>query len=93
MYKYVFRRIYQLIIVFFLFLVTSYVLFDSIPGNAFQSLLLNPELPREAYDLVIQLYGLDKPLYDQQNQLNNDLPWVWRPFRQQYILETLFYHL
>ena len=40
MYKYVFRRIYQLIIVFFLFLVTSYVLFDSIPGNAFQSLLL-----------------------------------------------------
>ena len=53
MYKYVFRRIYQLIIVFFLFLVTSYVLFDSIPGNAFQSLLLNPELPREAYDLVI----------------------------------------
>ena len=64
MYKYVFRRIYQLIIVFFLFLVTSYVLFDSIPGNAFQSLLLNPELPREAYDLVIQLYGLDKPLYE-----------------------------
>ena len=64
MYKYVFRRIYQLIIVFFLFLVTSYVLFDSIPGNAFQRLLLNPELPREAYDLVIQLYGLDKPLYE-----------------------------
>ncbi len=64
MYKYVFKRIYQLIIVFFLFLVTSYVLFDSIPGNAFQSLLLNPELPREAYDLVIQLYGLDKPLYE-----------------------------
>ena len=64
MYKYVLRRIYQLIIVFFLFLVTSYVLFDSIPGNAFQSLLLNPELPREAYDMVIQLYGLDKPLYE-----------------------------
>ena len=64
MYKYVFRRVYQLIIVFFLFLVTSYVLFDSIPGNAFQSLLLNPELPREAYDMVIQLYGLDKPLYE-----------------------------
>ena len=65
MYKYVLRRIYQLIIVFFLFLVTSYVLFDSIPGNAFQSLLLNPELPREAYDIVIQLYGLDKPLYEE----------------------------
>ena len=60
--KYVFKRIYQLIIVFFLFLVTSYVLFDSIPGNAFQNLLLNPELPPEAYEQVIKLYGLDKPL-------------------------------
>ena len=62
MYKYVFKRIYQLIIVFFLFFVTSYVLFDSIPGNAFQNLLLNPELPPEAYEQVIKLYGLDKPL-------------------------------
>ena len=64
MYKYIFKRIYQLIIVFFLFLVTSYVLFDSIPGNAFQNLLLNPDLPREAYERVIVLYGLDKPLYE-----------------------------
>jgi peptide/nickel transport system permease protein len=64
MYKYIFKRIYQLIIVFFLFLVTSYVLFDSIPGNAFQNLLLNPDLPREAYEQVIKLYGLDKPLYE-----------------------------
>ena len=47
--KYIIRRIYQLIIVFFLFLVTSYVLFDAIPGDAFQSLLLNPNLPPEAY--------------------------------------------
>ena len=64
MYKYIFKRIYQLIIVFFLFLVTSYVLFDAIPGNAFQNLLLNPDLPREAYERVIVLYGLDKPLYE-----------------------------
>jgi peptide/nickel transport system permease protein len=62
MLRYVIRRTYQLIIVFFLFLVTSYVLFDSIPGNAFQNLLLNPQLPPEAYDQVIKLYGLDKPL-------------------------------
>ena len=62
MYKYVFRRVYQLIIVFFLFLVSSYVLFDAIPGNAFQNLLLNPDLPPEAYEQVIKLYGLDKPL-------------------------------
>ena len=64
MYKYIFKRIYQLIIVFFLFLITSYVLFDAIPGNAFQNLLLNPDLPREAYEQVIKLYGLDKPLYE-----------------------------
>ena len=62
MLRYVVRRTYQLVIVFFLFLVTSYVLFDSIPGNAFQNLLLNPQLPPEAYDQVIKLYGLDKPL-------------------------------
>ena len=62
MLRYVVRRTYQLIIVFFLFLVTSYILFDSIPGNAFQNLLLNPQLPPEAYDQVIKLYGLDKPL-------------------------------
>ena len=62
MYSYIFRRIYQLIIVFFLFLITSYVLFDSIPGNAFQNLLLNPDLPPEAYEQVIKLYCLDKPL-------------------------------
>ena len=62
MLKYVFRRTYQLVIVFFLFLVSSYVLFDSIPGNAFQNLLLNPQLPPEAYEQVIKLYGLDKPL-------------------------------
>ncbi len=62
MLKYVFKRTYQLIIVFFLFLVSSYVLFDSIPGNAFQNLLLNPQLPPEAYEQVIKLYGLDKPL-------------------------------
>jgi peptide/nickel transport system permease protein len=62
MLRYVIRRTYQLIIVFFLFVVTSYVLFDSIPGNAFQNLLLNPQLPPEAYDQVIKLYGLDKPL-------------------------------
>ena len=62
MLRYVVRRTYQLIIVFFLFLVTSYILFDSIPGNAFQNLLLNPQLPPEAYEQVIKLYGLDKPL-------------------------------
>lgn len=62
MLKYVLKRTYQLIIVFFLFLISSYVLFDSIPGNAFQNLLLNPQLPPEAYEQVIKLYGLDKPL-------------------------------
>jgi peptide/nickel transport system permease protein len=61
--RYIIKRIYQLIIVFFLFLVTSYVLFDAIPGNAFQSLLLNPNLPPEAYTRVEELFGLNQPLY------------------------------
>ena len=45
-----------------MFLVTSYLLFDAIPGNAFQNLLLNPDLPPDAYEQVLALYGLDKPL-------------------------------
>src|SRR6056300_1659566 len=61
---YIFRRVYQLIIVFFLFLISSYVLFDAIPGNAFQNLLLNPNLPPEAYERVIELFGINKPLHE-----------------------------
>ena len=61
---YIFKRVYQLIIVFFLFLISSYVLFDAIPGNAFQNLLLNPNLPPEAYERVIELFGINKPLHE-----------------------------
>ena len=61
---YILKRTYQLIIVFLLFLVLSYLLFNAIPGNAFQSLLLNPDLPKEAYQRVLETYGLDKPLLE-----------------------------
>ena len=47
---------------------------------------MNPELPREAYDMVIQLYGLDKPLYERvifyiQNVFRDDFgyPYVHYP--------------
>ena len=60
--EYILRRIFQLIIVFFLFLVFSYLLFNAIPGNAFSSLLLNPALPPDAYEKVLETFGLDKPL-------------------------------
>jgi peptide/nickel transport system permease protein len=85
MYKYIFKRIYQLVIVFFLFLVTSYVLFDAIPGNAFQNLLLNPDLPPEAYEQVVKLYGLDKPLSERvflyvTNFLQGDLGYSYKHY-------------
>ena len=32
------------------------------PGDAFTSLLLNPQLPPDAYEKTIALYGLDRPL-------------------------------
>ena len=60
--KYVLSRFFQMGVVFLLFLVLSYILFDAIPGNAFQSLLLNPSLPDYAYDQVVELYGLNEPL-------------------------------
>ena len=62
--EYIIRRTLQMIVVFFIFLVTSYLLFNAIPGNAFQNLLLNPELPPDAYERVLKTYGLDKPLME-----------------------------
>jgi len=60
--RFVISRFIQMGVVFLLFLVLSYILFDAIPGNAFQSLLLNPSLPDYAYDQVVELYGLNEPL-------------------------------
>ena len=53
-----------MIVVFFIFLVSSYLLFNAIPGNAFQNLLLNPDLPPDAYEKVLKTYGLDKPIME-----------------------------
>ena len=64
MVEYIVRRTFQMTIVFFLFLVFSYLLFNAIPGNAFSSLLLNPNLPPDAYQRVLEIYGLDKPLFE-----------------------------
>jgi peptide/nickel transport system permease protein len=64
MLEYVIRRTLQLIVVFFIFLVSSYLLFNAIPGNAFSNLLLNPTLPPDAYEQVLATYGLDKPLFE-----------------------------
>jgi peptide/nickel transport system permease protein len=64
MLEYVIRRTLQLIVVFFIFLVSSYLLFHAIPGNAFSNLLLNPTLPPDAYEQVLATYGLDKPLFE-----------------------------
>ena len=61
---YTIKRFFEMVIVFFLFLVISYLLFNAIPGNAFSSLLLNPLLPPEAYQKTIEAFGLDKPLYE-----------------------------
>ena len=60
--RYIINRFLQMVVVFFLFLIISYLLFDAIPGNAFQNLLLNPSLPPYAYEETIALYGLDQPL-------------------------------
>jgi len=64
MLEYVIRRTLQLVVVFFIFLVSSYLLFNAIPGNAFSNLLLNPTLPPDAYEQVLATYGLDKPLFE-----------------------------
>ena len=45
MVEYIVRRTLQMVVVFFIFLVSSYLLFNAIPGNAFSNLLLNPKSP------------------------------------------------
>ncbi|MFL2648004.1 MAG: ABC transporter permease [Candidatus Actinomarina sp.] len=62
--EYIIRRTLQMIVVFFIFLVSSYLLFNAIPGNAFSNLLLNPDLPPDAYEKVLATYGLDKPIME-----------------------------
>ena len=51
--EYIIKRTLQMTVVFFLFLVFSYLLFNAIPGNAFSNLLLNPDLPPDAYQRVL----------------------------------------
>ena len=62
--RYLINRALQMTLVFLIFLIASYLLFNAMPGNAFQSLLLNPSLPPDAYEKTIKLYGLDKPLFE-----------------------------
>ena len=57
-----------MVIVFFLFLVISYLLFNAIPGNAFSSLLLNPLLPPEAYQKTIEAFALEQPLFEKTSK-------------------------
>ena len=53
------------------------------PGDAFTSLLLNPQLPPDAYEKTIALYGLDRPLSERvikyvQNFFKGDFGFSYR---------------
>ena len=60
--RYLINRALQMALVFIIFLTSSYLLFNAMPGNAFQNLLLNPNLPPDAYERTLALYGLDLSL-------------------------------
>ena len=62
--RYLINRALQMVLVFNIFLVFSYLLFNAMPGNAFQNLLLNPSLPPNAYEKTLELYGLNEPLLE-----------------------------
>ena len=62
--RYLINRALQMVLVFNIFLVFSYLLFNAMPGNAFQNLLLNPSLPPDAYEKTLELYGLNEPLLE-----------------------------
>ncbi len=40
------------------------LLFNSIPGNAFSKFIIKSKFTSDAYEKVIETYGLDKPIIE-----------------------------
>jgi peptide/nickel transport system permease protein len=65
LYAYIIRRLLLLIPVTFGVLIITFILLHSIPGNPIAYIGGEGRLPPEQVEILIRLYGLDRPLYEQ----------------------------
>ncbi|MEM1611117.1 MAG: ABC transporter permease [Sulfolobales archaeon] len=75
--SYILKKVSQLIVVLFIGIIISFLIFRLLPGDPTAS-LLDPRLDPEARAEIIRRFGLDKPLYEQllaymANLLRGDL--------------------
>ncbi len=72
MWKFIAKRVGQMIVLFYIFLALLFVLLDLQPGDISQQFVGNPDIPPEAKQLMIDQLGLDEPKHIQLfNHLKN----------------------
>ena len=72
MWKFILKRVGQMIVLFYIFLALLFVLLDLQPGDISQQFVGNPDIPPEAKQLMIEQLGLDEPKHIQLwNHLKN----------------------
>ncbi|NND83782.1 MAG: ABC transporter permease [Acidimicrobiia bacterium] len=72
MWKYIAKRLGQMIILFYVFVALLFLILDLQPGDISQQFVGNPDIPPEAKQILIQNLGLDQPKHIQLwNHLKN----------------------
>jgi peptide/nickel transport system permease protein len=72
MWKFILKRVGQMVVLFYIFLALLFLLLDLQPGDISQQFVGNPDIPPEARELMIQQLGLDQPKHIQLfNHLKN----------------------
>lgn len=65
MFKFLARRLLQMLILFVAFLTIVFFLLQAMPGDISNQLIGNPNIPPEQREILRETLGLDKPLFQQ----------------------------
>jgi peptide/nickel transport system permease protein len=72
MWKFILKRVGQMVVLFYIFLALLFLLLDLQPGDISDQFVGNPDIPPEAKAILIQQLGLDEPKHIQLwNHLKN----------------------
>ena len=72
MWKFILKRVGQMVVLFYIFLALLFLLLDLQPGDISQQFVGNPDIPPEAKVLMVEQLGLDQPKHIQLwNHLKN----------------------
>ncbi len=72
MWKFIAKRMGQMILLFYVFIALLFLILDLQPGDISQQFIGNPDIPPEAKQILIQNLGLDQPKHIQLfNHLKN----------------------